>query len=161
MGKYIKIDIIIAVFLVLVGIIWYHQPIQKEIFMTSCSLEGDVIEVKLDVAWYRYLLAPTDLKGTITIDDVVYQSLKVNESDSFFEKIKKKMNNTRRTPVFANLVETKYTLEYDIVFLEHIQKKFEKICIVVQKGDISTTYYGPATTKEEAKEISKELLSEE
>ena len=126
--------------------------------MTLCSLEGDVIEVKLDVAWYRYLLAPTELEGTIMIDDVLYKSFKTNESDSFFEKIKKKINDTRKTPVFGNLVETKYTLQYDIVFLEHIQKNFEKICMVVQNGESSTTYYGPATTREEAIKISNDLL---
>ena len=41
------------------------------------------------------------------------------------------------------------------------QKKFEKICMIVQKDGVSTTYYGSASTKEEAQQIIQELLSEE
>ena len=123
MKQYKKVVVIVAILLALIAVVWYHMPIEKQVSATLCSVDGELMEVELDVSWYRYLLAPTELKGTVTIDDVVYERIKVNDEDGFIEKIKKKIENKTTTPWFG-IASANTAIDYhkNCIFLEYVQK---------------------------------------
>lgn len=162
MKKYWKIALVIVALLVLVGIIWYRSPIEKKETMTMCSLDGETIDVTFDVAWHRYLLSPTQLKGTITIDGVVYELWKTDRQKGFIDNIKDKVSNARYIPMFVLESETD-ALEYSYNFI-HIWmdensdlENFKKSYILLNRDGVSEHFFGPASTKEEAQQIQQEF----
>lgn len=162
MKKYWKIALIIVVLVVIVGVIWYRIPLEKKESMTMCSLEGETIEVIFDVAWYRYLFAPTELKGIITVDGVVYEVWETNRHNSFIDNIKDKVSNAKYTPMFVLESETN-ALEY---FYNSIHiwmnedsdfENFKKSYIFFNRDGVSEEFFGPANTKEEAQQIYQDI----
>lgn len=164
MKKYWKIALVIVALLVLVGIIWYRTPIEKEETMTMCSTEGETIKVTFDVAWHRYLFAPTQLKGTITIDGVVYELWKTAHQKSFIDNIKDKISNVRYIPMFVLESETD-ALEYSYNFIDIWMdensdlENFKKSYILLNRDGVSEHFFGPANTKEEAQQIRQDISS--
>ena len=162
MKKYWKIALILVALLLVVGIIWYRIPLEKKESMTMCSIEGEIIEVTFDVAWHRYLFAPTELKGTITIDDVVYEPWETDRQKSFIDNIKDKMSNARYIPVFVLESETNPLQYHDNLISIWMDENsdlenFKKSYILLNRDGVSEDFFGPASTKEEAQQIHRDI----
>lgn len=162
MKKYWKIALSMVALLLVVGIIWYRIPLEKKETMTMCSLEGETIEVTFDVAWHRYLFAPTELKGIITVDGVVYEVWETNRHNSFIDNIKDKVSNAKYTPMFVlesetNALEYSYNLIHIWMDKNSDLENFKKSYILLNRDGVSEHFFGPANTKEEAQQIQQEF----
>lgn len=158
--KHHKKLIVVVVAAALLGmLIWYLQPIKRNLSMTLCSLDGEQIDVTFDVTWHRYLLAPTILEGTIQVNGETYYSVKNQNGRtvgelSFFEGLKKKIKDVREIPRFVRQEDGPMEWSSNCIRLSLLEKDFTQVDVVIIRDDEMTVYYGPAKTAEEAKEIA-------
>ena len=129
-----------------------HQYMQG----TLCSLDGEQISVLFDVTWYPHLFKPTELRGTIYINDDAYKSITVNYGDSFIDQLKAKFSGSRscRFLFYAsrgNLLDAD-SLDLYVPNSGFGTKNFELLHIDIysRKQRKMTSYYGPAMTAKEA-----------
>lgn len=148
----------IIISLLIVTII-YHIPTKIMKNMTVCTLEGEKTEITLEVRWQRSFFKPTELRGSIEIEGVVYRS--INDTNmtyyygSFFEKLKRKLQREKQVPHFVKVKQnTIYDLN-DILILNVDSYKINKLLIFVSSND--KQYYGPATNEIEANNIMNYL----
>lgn len=117
--------------------------------------EGQQIHVDFNIKLQRYFFAPTELKGTISVDGTVYYSIYETdtiEHGSFIDKLR----GNQPTPWF---ITSAYTSQNNCVFLHLIGKGLDKICMLVMKDGLNV-YYGPARNVEEAEGLCREWSGE-
>lgn len=160
--KQIKIAAVILLAFVIGVVLWYKIPIGKQFTTILCSKGGQQVEAVFDVSWQRYIFAPTELKGTITLDGVEYLSIMDTNAPldrgGFFEKLEDKLSSTDVTHAFVlpGLYDGMES-HSNRMYLWHADKNFDTICIAVMKDGEQTDYYGPAKTAEEVENIIEKL----
>lgn len=142
---------------------WYLVPVKKNITTSLCSIDGEQINVTFNVSWHRYIASPTELKGTITINESIYYSLNDTnfaiERGSLLDRLAKKIKNDNPTPWFIIPTNNVFDIHYNSVQLLHVSMNFDTICMLIVREGSSNTYYGPAETKTEASIISSRLVN--
>lgn len=132
---------------------------------TVSTLEGKQADVVIDVYWQRYFFNPTELKGSITFNEIEYVSMtslyEVGTGEHFFERLLNKWRNERRTPTFV-IPEKDFLEQYnDIVNVFYINDEFEIIYLAHHSENIhdehADVYYGPAETTEEAQIVLNQI----
>ena len=95
--KHNKKFLVFIIIIIVIGLFaWYLTPIKSNLATSLCSVDGDKITVTFDVSWHRYIIKPTELWGTITIDGIEYYSIhetnfEINNG-SFIENLIKKIS---------------------------------------------------------------------
>lgn len=163
----IYIVILFLIILALVALKEYLTPKHKFISTTLCSQNGECIDVILDVTWHRHLFAPTELKGTVTVGDKVYQSIDINGSDNFIERLNRKFHppslfyfrDVQGDWFHAEQMQLHYadrnsdTRNFNLIYMS--------ITPPSKQGGVGTFYFGPATTVEEVDVIlSKSMVAD-
>ena len=160
-----KIAILILVFIIL-GIIaakCYKIPISREISATLCSLDGERIDIVMDVRWHRFLFTPTELMGTIIVDDDIYND-NVNTrsktiSEFAYEMEKKMKGITSRIWFSKQPIRELNDYVINCIYLPEavVLDSFETIALQLVRDNVIKMFYGPAETAEEAAELKKML----
>lgn len=70
----ISLLLLLAAILLGSGLAYALRPLHYQGEVYACTLEGDVLELKLDVSWNRHLWKPGEMHGKICIDGVEYFS---------------------------------------------------------------------------------------
>lgn len=151
-----RIILLISAIIVIWSMIWYQTPIRKNIAMSVCSVDGERIDVILDVSLQRYILGATQIKGTITLGDQVYYnySTNVTSNNGFIEMMRDKINGDEPAAFFSL---PPYTILENSVMLD-MDKNTDILCLHVYENSNLTTYYGPAESAEEAKTLESTIL---
>lgn len=163
MKQHNKTKIIFSiVIMIILGICtWYLTPVKKDISTSLCSTDGEQINVIFNVSWHRYIANPTELRGTITLNESIYYSL--NETNfaidygNVIDRLIKKLKNEKQIPWFILSTNDVFDIHDDYIQLLQINKNFDAICMMVSIDGRVTTYYGPAETAEEANKILSRL----
>ena len=72
MRKKVKFILLAVLAVCLIGLVIYHLPIHVEKTVNMTNSDGQIVELKADVAFHRSLIRPTVLKGTIVFDGKKY-----------------------------------------------------------------------------------------
>ncbi len=118
--------------------------------VSVCTADGETVQVKLDIELVNSLFQKDEIRGTITIRDITYTSVKDIygdkwEGDSFvFQQDRGGYAlDNHENQVFLELYD-----EFDAFTLHVVNKGGEEQC----------TYYGPAETVEEVKALCEKYL---
>ena len=157
-----KVTIFSLIIIMLFIVIWYRLPVKRSITTTLCSVDGEKISVDFDLSWHRYIFRPTEIRGTIKIDNNTYYYIKkINQEMysyySFLERLSKKLNNDMNAQWFTFTSNNPFDILENNIQLLHVDKDFETIYITVKKPDNITAYYGPAESALEAELIYSEI----
>lgn len=134
----------------------YHlTPSRKYMQGTLCSLDGEQINVLFDVTWVPHLFKPTELEGTIYIDDKAFQDVKFSYGDGFIDHLRAKFQSS---PSYTFSSSTTWAwmdddwLEFCLPRSSQEAKNLELVCIDLHLKNQRKTiaYFGPAETAEEA-----------
>lgn len=157
---YIKLIFIISVLLLIVCSIWYHCPIDKVMNINACSLEGDTVNININIKYYRYFFKPTYARGIIIFNGIKYVDLKAKgldpyESNNIITNLKLKIDGFQYDYfVNSSLLAPDY-IHDTILLLNSVNNNYFSFLYtnsnIKEKNGI--VYYAPATTAEEAREI--------
>lgn len=162
-NKRIKWFIIIFVLILIpIFLAWYLAPIEQNISTSLSSLEGEQLDITFNVNWQRHTTRPTDLRGKITIDDRVYDSIhntnhKVNYGN-YFDRLMMKLRNESPVQWFITPTYETFFIEGDHIQIYTINRDFDSIHLAIQRDGEFTGYFGPAETAEEADIIAKSIF---
>lgn len=97
--------VLLVLLIALAGILLYHQPISRQYGLTVYGMQGGISEgetkmLVLNMTEHHYLFFPTELRGTVTLEEKKYTILN-DEHESFLALL-------RDNGVFKNL-EEKYS----------------------------------------------------
>ena len=161
-----KIAILILAFIIL-GIIagkCYKMPIHREVSATLYSLDGEKIDIVMDVSWHRFLFTPTELMGTIIVDNSIVYKDNVNTrsktlSEFAYEMEKKMKGDTSRIWFVRQPVRELNDYVINCIYLPEavLLDSFETIALQLVRDNVMKMFYGPAKTAEEAAELKKML----
>lgn len=136
--------------LLLLGLLAFAlRPLHYRQKVFACTLDGDVIEVELEVTLRRHLWKSVESQGKITIDGVEYVSM----NDLY---PKDSINNCAGSHIF--LIPDRYaidTWENDKVFLEPIENRLDYFMLSLVRSGETGTYFGPAASQAEAQNVSE------
>lgn len=163
----IVIMTIIGIISCILALKHYRAPVHKYATETLCSLDGNQIEVVIDVTCYQYLFQPTEVKGLIAIDGKVYRNVSIKDNKTFNQLLEEKQRKDSLF-LFAAWPHDGHWITADQIRLEYVDsvsdaKDFELICVSVYpyrpEGGSADIYYGPAETKEEAMEVLEKFMN--
>ena len=170
MKKKVLIIFVIFILLFITLIIWYYYPISVYKELTVCSYDGEKMNVIIDVQWHRHLLYPTELKGSVSLDGVMFGSYLGFTDESgynhpgyydnkpgFWEGLIKKIKNQKFDAKFFIPKDNVLDLHKDYINLDVSDSDFNMICIYGTSNNKKLDYYGPAKTIEEVKSIEIEM----
>jgi hypothetical protein len=156
-----KIILFTAIILILSMFTWYLTPTKKNISTSLCSMDGDQINVTFNINWHRHITRPTELWGTITIDEIVYYSIHetntIINDGKFLDKLIKKLRNETLIQWFVISTNNAFDIHNNNIQIIQIDRDFNTVYITVVRDGILTAYYGPAETAKEANVISSRL----
>lgn len=160
-NKKIILLIIIFILLILSMLIWYLTPVKKNISRSLCSMDGDQINVTFNISWHKHIARPTELWGTITIDEIVYDSIHDTnfeiKNGNFLDNLIRKLRNETPIQWFGIPTNNAFDIHNNHIQIIQLNRDFNIIYMMVTRDGISTTYYGPAETVKEANIISSRL----
>lgn len=150
-------SLILALALLLWGILSYSlRPIPYRQSISACTLDGDVINLELNVTLHRKLWNPMELHGKIIIDGTEY----VSYSDLY-----------PGTPIEGaagdihffcipgdNLMDT---MEQDRLIIMPIENKLDCFWFCFVQSGESYTYFCPAKSQAQAQEIADQLTADD
>lgn len=161
MKRYNKMIILLIIILILSIFTWYLTPVKKNISTSLCSINGDQINVIFNISWHRHIARPTELRGTITIDEIVYYSIHetntIINDGKFLDKLIKKLRNETLIQWFVISTNNAFDIHNNNIRVIQIDKDFNTVYMTVVRDGILTAYYGPAETAKEANVISSRL----
>ena len=180
-----RILLLVLAVALLTGLIIYHLPQHRRVTMPVCNADGEVSTLEIDVKYYRRLFSTPWVKGTVAFDGVVYQDyhavLKTNNveeigsNSSFWGWDWDLLPNKNSRPsnmdfIKINSDQTEQTwlsnTENRIYFFDvRGTDTFEQVLIIYSDEKMTDafgstsgiTYYGPARTVEEARQIAEEM----
>jgi hypothetical protein len=146
---------------------WYSAPVTQYTTTTLCSQDGEEINVIFDFVWQRHLFSPTELQGTVTVGDKVYDYVSMNYNYTFLDKFLKKFDPN---PDFNFAVASntqKWWFDGDFLTVYHAGKNLYKndsdyicICTYLPGEHSGTFYFGPAKTADQAEKIWQNIWEE-
>lgn len=159
-----KILKIIGVLSIILVLILYKLPDKINVTMPLCSLEGEYVNANFDVYWKRFFFRPTELRGKISLDAQEYICIMDSQINfkrgDFWSNLVEKVNGDTYFPWFIK--SGVYGLDihdhWMMVFRE--ENDFEQVGLLFFEEDTKITFYGPASTAEEAKAIYEKLYIE-
>jgi hypothetical protein len=129
------------------------------------------MNVIIDVQWHRHLLYPTELKGTISLDGVMFGSLLgytdetefyhhgITASLDFWDGILRKIKNEKIYGSFAIPFYSIKDLQENRINIDSDNMHFNMVNIAGFKNNIFIDLYGPAETATEAKSIALKMYT--
>ena len=158
--KILKIVGVISIVLVL---ILYKLPDKINVTMPLCSLEGEYVNAKLDVYWKRFFFRPTELRGKIRLDMQEYISImdsQMNfERGSFWSNLVEKVKGDTYFPWFIKSGVYGLDIHEHWIMVLQEENNFESVGLFFSEEETQITFYGPASTAEEAKVIYEKLYN--
>lgn len=119
--------------------------------MSVCTLEGDVLEVELDVTLRRHLWKPIGSHGKIIIDGVEY----VNINDLY-----PKSSIKTQTPIHFFQIPSLYALDRgETLELHPAGNRLDQFMLSVVRSGVTFTYFGPAASKAEAWKVAENWMN--
>lgn len=154
MKKAIIITVSVVVLLALLRSYIYPYDIEKS--YTASTVEGETIEVVLELKVYRKLLSPSQVEGSIHIDGVTYSNLRIQEStkESFLNRFKSKMRGEMDKMTFKKVHNT----SLEIIYISWADPQFEKVFFFIP--DKSNGFFAPAQNAKEAEQLEKIIYAE-
>ena len=178
--KKLRVCIIIMVGILLIGLIGYHIPQEKQVSMWVCSLSGEPVQVEMDLKHYRKLFSAPTVKGTVKFNGVEYldqeSTLRAfpgyHNSNSDLEwALSNEEKDFPDNMIFCKKSSEGSTIELwreislnRIQFLdlinniddwEKIHFMYTDISMQDEDGNIQgVSYFGPAQTAEEAQQLA-------
>ena len=154
MKKRYRILLGISFFLLfLLGLLSFAlRPLHYQQSVFACTLEGDILEVQFDVTLCRHLGKPVESHGKVIIDSVEYVSI-----NDLYSK-----ESIKNTSSHIFLIPSLYPLdewENDKIFLEPLDNSLDYFMLSFVKSEVTSTYFGPATSEVEAWNIIKQMLN--
>lgn len=125
------------------------HPLHYRQRVSVCTLEGETLEVELDVTLRRHLWGSVRSHGKIVVDSVEY----INMNDLYS---KDTLKNQAGSHVF--LIPSPYALDTwnnDRIYLEPVEDRFDRFLLSFVKSGEITTFFGPATSQEKAWEVAE------
>lgn len=154
----IVVSVFAILFVVLGAGLYIARPKHVYAEYTVCSAEGETKEVILDVTvhkrWFakKKLLAVWKLTGTITFDGTEY--VDPYEVYNKNHELWKEGGSIQFVVPTLNLIELRQRID-----LSMKNEELEAIWIHVSDGNRQDSYFGPADTVEEQKEISDDIVN--
>ncbi|MCM1118482.1 MAG: hypothetical protein NC543_03890 [bacterium] len=151
--KYILIGISLFVLVLLVLWLFVLRPLPRRQKVSACTLEGDVIEVELDITLCRHLFRSPTLRGTIEIDGVAYRSI-----HDIYPKNSVKVSEG----IHIFLIPEQYALdtwENDRIYLTLTENRLESFMLSFVQAEETYTYFGPAASQAEAQEVAAKYVN--
>lgn len=165
MKRKIYLGILIGVTLLI--LIIYHFPQLHRISMPVCTTEGDSATVEIDIKYYRRLLSLSYLEGTITVDGITYYDSKSawgarQKGGSYWNWYWYWGDSDNTIPSNIQFVESENgKIGNNMLYLSYLgnNNTFTEIEFFFISNDIpeGRTYYGPARTAEEARQLAQNL----
>lgn len=150
-SKYrVRILLVFLAALLLLGLaISFLRPLHYREKVSVCTLEGETLEVELDVTLRRHLWGSVRSHGKIVVDGVEY----INMNDLYSKDTLKKQAGSH---IF--LIPSPYALDTwnnDRIYLEPVEDRFNQFLLSFVKSGEMTTFFGPAASQEEAWEVAE------
>lgn len=148
--RIIIIAVIVACF---VATIIYHLPVKVTKEMPMCSIDGELINAKLDLTWRKSFFNPKTLSGSVFIDGKEYRSVKLGNDEPSI-RLKEKILGDEISPWFHQANKTGVAIHEDMFTIILYDENFDKFGFHLSNKEGETTFYGPAESKEEAIALS-------
>lgn len=135
----------------------YIYPYDIEKIYTASTVEGETIELVLELKVYRKLLSPSQVEGRIHIDGVTYSNLRVKVVDtnsSFLDRFQSKLLGEMVYPTFFN--RDGGTL--NLISISWADPQFEKVFFFLPHN--SNGFFAPAQNAKEAEQLEKIVYAE-
>lgn len=166
MKKIVFYFAVLAFIILLIVInITYHKPEYFQKSVPFCSIDGDTVDVQVDIQWHKYFFRGTELHGKLIFGETEYLATrdkykpKSLSDTSLFKKISDKINGRRDELYFYNS-EQQYPFPDQLMGIFYSQTNVYCLysTLANQKSNPLKTiiYYGPAATKEEAHKIASD-----
>ena len=159
----------LAVCVLLIGLIIYHLPQRRLVSMPVCNAAGEVSYLEIDIKYYRRLFSRPWVEGTVTFDGVVYHDSK----SAWGERQKdgsywdwdwwfKAPDNVLPANLWFYKKDNDPIKMFDnfIAFYDlGNENSFDNVVFTYKNDDMKdfVKYYGPASTVEEARQVSEDL----
>ncbi|HLU21495.1 MAG TPA: hypothetical protein VKZ77_03315 [Bacillaceae bacterium] len=144
--------------------VYYHVPVKIQKSFLASTLDEKQVDVKMDVKWKKYFFSPTELRGTITVDDITYHSFLDTdtplERDHFWERLDQKFKNEKYIPLFIIPHSHPFDIHNNFLDVLSIDDNFNIMSFAIAQKDISqesNIYFGPAKNSEEAQRLWNEI----
>ncbi len=132
-----------ALLLAAVGVILFNlRPVHFKGSRTVCTIEGQTAQVEFDVTFYKHLWKSSKMKGTMTVNNKEYRSVRPDYSDT----------------IWFDPVPVNKPFENYIMFFKQ-EDDLERFNYVLRDGDESCIYFGPAATAGEAENILESIIN--
>ena len=164
--------VIVALFVGgLVALGQYWKPFIRTSEFTVCNANGETKTVQFEVAFHRWVFAPTSVRATATIDGVFYGSFDTRfgfpgnsewekpTTEGFFDGLEQKQTENRTSVLFTSqplfLNGDPFSDDSDTVLLcaIAIDDDFQITAAWMKISD--ETFFGPAGTSEEAEPLNR------
>lgn len=147
----IKVLSIFFTAILLLGLLLFAlRPLHYQERVSVCTLEGDVLEVELDVTLRRHLWKPIESHGKIIIDGVEY----VNINDLYPQSSIK-----TQTSIHIFQIPSRYALDRgDPIVLNPAGNWLDQFMLSVVRSGVTATYFGPAASQAEAWEVAESWM---
>lgn len=183
--KKTRIILTVLIVILLAGLIVYHLPQHRQVSMPVCNAAGEVSTLEIDVKYYRRLFSTPWVEGTATFDGVVYQDYhadlkagnvdEIGSNSSFWGwdfclppvndllpdnmQFVKLISTTDPWEQFSNRANTLTFIgakDTDAFSFDKVMFFYSDESNRSESGSIrGILYYGPATTPEEARQVSE------
>lgn len=145
--RFIVVGVLALMLLIVIGVVYYAP---KKISMKGLvwSRDGEAKEVTFDVRYHRRLFQEPKLTGTIILDGTEYVAVR---------EVYNEWKTNRRmfvVPTTSPIDVTEY------IYVQSIDSKLDCVWIHEVNAQGQCSYFGPAQTPEEAKQVMEKIASE-
>ncbi len=144
--RIVLVGIVALIVLIVMGVI-YYAPKQISASVTVWSREGEAKEAVFDVKYHKRIFSKPKLTGKIILDDIEY----VAYQDAYSKLKTKQMLFV--VPTTSPIDVTEY------IRVQIVNPKMDCLWLHIVGEQGQCSYFGPAQTAEEAKEIIEKIDS--
>lgn len=133
------------------GLLAYRlRPLHYQQTICACTLDGEVMELTLDISLYRHLWKPMEYHGKIMIDGVEYVS-----AYDLYPEMPPKSDKT-----FLFYIPSSSVLDIgDYIWITPIDNYFDCFWFGISEEGATDGYFAPAASQEEAGVIAEKVLN--
>ncbi|XID90382.1 hypothetical protein ACF3MZ_17735 [Paenibacillaceae bacterium WGS1546] len=143
---------ILATLIIVSLLVWYKIPNEIEKKYSASTVDGTTVELSIQMKAYHNFFSPTDYRGTIAVNNVVYKTVKLQRDNNLFERLNMKIRGAQYYLLLRRVENGGRLAHNDSLYVIRNGSEFNKLHIFLHDKD----FFAPAEKPSEAIELQIE-----